>query len=230
MDRKKLDIKQIEDKSARQETFSKRRNGLLKKAKELAVLCDVDIEGIWEEIFKAALHEPYLGIFNSWTGTDCCHNWYGVSCDPETQRVADINLRGESEDPIFRKAHRTGYMTGTISPAICKLTRLSSLTIADWKGISGTIPPCIASLPFLRIIDLIGNQLTGEIPADIGRLSRLSVLNVADNQISGTIPKVTHQPIVSNASRSPIQQNFRYFRGGVGWGGVEKNTYINKIK
>ncbi|KAL2499649.1 Leucine-rich repeat (LRR) family protein [Abeliophyllum distichum] len=80
-------------------------------------------------------------------------------------------------------------MTGTISPAICKLTRLSSLTIADWKGISGTIPPCIASLPFLRIIDLIGNQLTGEIPADIGRLSRLSVLNVADNQISGTIPR-----------------------------------------
>lgn len=139
--------------------------------------------------FKADLYEPHLGIFNSWTGYDCCHNWYGVSCDPETHRVADINLRGESEDPIFEKAHRTGYMTGTISPEICKLTRLSSLTIADWKGISGTIPACIVSLPFLRILDLIGNRLTGEIPADIGRLSRLTVLNVADNQLSGTIPR-----------------------------------------
>ncbi|KAF2311998.1 hypothetical protein GH714_027716 [Hevea brasiliensis] len=139
--------------------------------------------------FKADLHEPYLGIFNSWTGTDCCHDWYGVSCDPETHRVADINLRGESEDPIFGKAGRSGYMTGTISPSICKLERLSSLTIADWKGISGDIPRCITSLPFLRILDLIGNRLSGDLPANIGRLQRLTVLNVADNLISGEIPR-----------------------------------------
>ncbi|KAF7824135.1 leucine-rich repeat receptor-like protein [Senna tora] len=138
--------------------------------------------------FKAALHEPNLGIFNSWTGADCCNKWYGVSCDQHTRRVADINLRGESEDPLFQKAHRTGYMTGYISPAICKLTRLSSITIADWKGISGEIPRCITSLRFLRIVDLIGNRIYGPIPADIGRLHRLTVLNVADNLISGEIP------------------------------------------
>ncbi|XP_051116358.1 MADS-box protein EJ2-like isoform X2 [Andrographis paniculata] len=43
MGRRKLEIKRIEDKSARQVTFSKRRNGLLKKARELSVLCDVDV-------------------------------------------------------------------------------------------------------------------------------------------------------------------------------------------
>ncbi|KAK4402627.1 UNVERIFIED_CONTAM: MADS-box transcription factor 2 [Sesamum calycinum] len=43
MGRRKLEIKRIEDKSARQVTFTKRRNGLLKKAKELSVLCDVDV-------------------------------------------------------------------------------------------------------------------------------------------------------------------------------------------
>ncbi|XP_051118640.1 DNA damage-repair/toleration protein DRT100 [Andrographis paniculata] len=138
---------------------------------------------------RQALKEPYLGIFNTWRGSNCCQNWYGVSCDPESRRVADINLRGESEDPIFQKHRRTGYMTGTISPAICRLTRLSSLIIADWKGISGPIPACIANLPFLRILDLVGNRLSGEIPAGIGRLSRLTVLNVADNQIAGTIPR-----------------------------------------
>ncbi|KAI3452577.1 hypothetical protein Pfo_009241 [Paulownia fortunei] len=43
MGRRKLEIKRIDDKSARQVTFSKRRNGLMKKAKELSVLCDLDV-------------------------------------------------------------------------------------------------------------------------------------------------------------------------------------------
>ncbi|KAJ7980752.1 Leucine-rich repeat receptor-like protein kinase family [Quillaja saponaria] len=165
--------------------------------------------------FKSALHEPYLGIFNSWTGTDCCHNWYGISCDPQSGRVADITLRGESEDKIFQKAHRTGYMTGYISPAICKLTRLQSITIADWKGISGEIPSCITRLPFMRIIDLVGNRISGVIPADIGRLHRLTVLNVADNAISGQIPTsltnlstLMHLDLRSNRISGPLPQSF----------------------
>lgn len=140
--------------------------------------------------FKAALHEPYVGVFKTWQGADCCHNWYGVSCDLHSGRVADISLRGVSEEPLFRKAHRTGtaFMSGHISPAVCRLSRLSSLTVADWKGITGEILRCITSLPFLRILDLVGNRLSGTIPADIGRLQRLTVLNVADNLISGEIP------------------------------------------
>ncbi|GJY21381.1 DNA damage-repair/toleration protein DRT100-like protein, partial [Tanacetum coccineum] len=165
--------------------------------------------------FKAALHEPYLGIFNSWKGPDCCHKWYGISCDPLTKRVADINLRGESEDPIFENPHKTGYMNGTISPSICKLGRLSSIIIADWKGISGTIPKCITSLPYLRILDLIGNQISGEIPYDIGRLTRLSVLNVADNRITGRMPRsianlssLMHLDLRNNRISGTIPINF----------------------
>lgn len=36
-------LKRIEDKSSRQVTFSKRRSGLMKKARELSVLCDVEV-------------------------------------------------------------------------------------------------------------------------------------------------------------------------------------------
>ncbi|KAG6605899.1 DNA damage-repair/toleration protein, partial [Cucurbita argyrosperma subsp. sororia] len=169
--------------------------------------------------FRAALKEPYLGIFNSWTGDDCCNRWYGVSCDPVTHRVADINLRGESEDPIFERAHRTGFMTGYISPAICKLTRLSSVIIADWKGITGEIPRCITSLPFLRILDLIGNRLSGDLPADIGRLHRLTVLNVADNLISGSIPasltalpNLMHLDLRNNKISGTLPRNFGNMR------------------
>ncbi|XP_022986224.1 DNA damage-repair/toleration protein DRT100-like [Cucurbita maxima] len=169
--------------------------------------------------FRAALQEPYLGIFNSWTGDDCCNRWYGISCDSVTHRVADINLRGESEDPIFERAHRTGFMTGHISPAICKLTRLSGVVIADWKGITGEIPRCITSLPFLRILDLIGNRLSGDLPADIGRLRRLTVLNVADNLISGSIPaslaslpNLMHLDLRNNKISGPLPQNFGNMR------------------
>nr|AIZ95420.1 MADS24 [Apostasia odorata] len=43
MGRVKLQIKRIENNVNRQVTFSKRRNGLIKKAYELCVLCDIDI-------------------------------------------------------------------------------------------------------------------------------------------------------------------------------------------
>ncbi|XP_057486974.1 agamous-like MADS-box protein AGL27 isoform X1 [Actinidia eriantha] len=43
MGRRKVEIKRIEDKSSRQVTFSKRRGGLIKKARDLSVLCDVEV-------------------------------------------------------------------------------------------------------------------------------------------------------------------------------------------
>jgi hypothetical protein len=43
MGRVKLEIKKIENTTNRQVTYSKRRNGLMKKAYELSVLCDIDV-------------------------------------------------------------------------------------------------------------------------------------------------------------------------------------------
>ncbi|CAA0816582.1 Agamous-like MADS-box protein AGL15 [Striga hermonthica] len=43
MGRGKIEIKKIENPNSRQVTFSKRRMGLFKKAKELAILCEADI-------------------------------------------------------------------------------------------------------------------------------------------------------------------------------------------
>lgn len=43
MAREKIQIKKIENATARQVTFSKRRRGLFKKAEELSVLCDADV-------------------------------------------------------------------------------------------------------------------------------------------------------------------------------------------
>lgn len=43
MGRGKIEIKRIENSNSRQVTFSKRRTGLLKKAQELAILCDAEV-------------------------------------------------------------------------------------------------------------------------------------------------------------------------------------------
>ncbi|XP_057773387.1 MADS-box transcription factor 23-like isoform X2 [Salvia miltiorrhiza] len=43
MGRGKIVIRRIDNMTSRQVTFSKRRNGLLKKAKELAILCDAQV-------------------------------------------------------------------------------------------------------------------------------------------------------------------------------------------
>lgn len=51
MAREKIQIRKIDNATARQVTFSKRRRGLFKKAEELAVLCDADVAVI---IFSSA--------------------------------------------------------------------------------------------------------------------------------------------------------------------------------
>ncbi|KAK9048443.1 hypothetical protein SSX86_032593, partial [Deinandra increscens subsp. villosa] len=43
MGRGRVELKRIDDKVSRQVSFTKRRNGLMKKAHELSVLCDVDL-------------------------------------------------------------------------------------------------------------------------------------------------------------------------------------------
>jgi MADS-box transcription factor, plant len=43
MGRGKIAIKRIESVTSRQVTFSKRRKGLLKKARELSILCDAEV-------------------------------------------------------------------------------------------------------------------------------------------------------------------------------------------
>ncbi|KAG1368670.1 putative MADS-box protein CMB1 [Cocos nucifera] len=43
MGRGRVELKRIENKINRQVTFAKRRNGLLKKAFELSVLCDAEV-------------------------------------------------------------------------------------------------------------------------------------------------------------------------------------------
>ncbi|KAM0853799.1 hypothetical protein ACQ4PT_050837 [Festuca glaucescens] len=72
MVRGKTEMKRIENATSRQVTFSKRRNGLLKKAFELSVLCDAEValvvfspRGRLYEFASAARHPLTLSPFFS---------------------------------------------------------------------------------------------------------------------------------------------------------------------
>ncbi|KAG2710622.1 hypothetical protein I3760_04G036600 [Carya illinoinensis] len=69
MGRGKVQLKRIEDKSSRQVTFSKRKGGLMKKARELGVLCDVEValmifsdQGRLYEFSSAERKKKYLSF------------------------------------------------------------------------------------------------------------------------------------------------------------------------
>ncbi|XP_040942404.1 MADS-box protein AGL24 isoform X5 [Gossypium hirsutum] len=71
MAREKIKIKKIDNLTARQVTFSKRRRGLFKKAEELSVLCDAEVALI---IFSAT------GKLFEFASSRTC--WEGIICIP----------------------------------------------------------------------------------------------------------------------------------------------------
>ncbi|XP_007043954.2 PREDICTED: agamous-like MADS-box protein AGL27 isoform X1 [Theobroma cacao] len=93
MGRRKVQMKRIEDKSSRQVTFSKRRSGLIKKARELSVLCDVEIALV---IFSS---RGRLYEFSSADGLTKILERYRCHYEQESEASKDVNeaLRSHTE-------------------------------------------------------------------------------------------------------------------------------------
>ncbi|XP_027150051.1 agamous-like MADS-box protein AGL104 [Coffea eugenioides] len=80
MGRAKLQMKRIESTTSRQVTFSKRRNGVLKKAYELSTLCDVEIAllmfspagRLTQFSTQKRMFEPDLGSMTSMEELESC--------------------------------------------------------------------------------------------------------------------------------------------------------------
>ncbi|KAG1335294.1 Floral homeotic protein AGAMOUS [Cocos nucifera] len=79
MGRGKIEIKRIENTTNRQVTFCKRRNGLLKKAYELSVLCDAEVALIVfssrGRLYEYANNRSELVIDPTVWGNPCCGRW-----------------------------------------------------------------------------------------------------------------------------------------------------------
>ncbi|KAJ6821236.1 pentatricopeptide repeat-containing protein, chloroplastic [Iris pallida] len=78
--------------------------------------------------------------------------------------------------------HWPGVVCGHRHPERLVSLNLTSLDLV------GSIPPHLANLTFLRMIDLSSNHFHGPIPQELSRLSRLQNLNLSRNSLSGVIP------------------------------------------
>ncbi|KAG6539236.1 hypothetical protein ZIOFF_004391 [Zingiber officinale] len=89
MGRGKIEIKRIENSTSRQVTFCKRRNGLLKKAYELSVLCDAEVSLI---VFssRGRLYEYSNNRSTIDKYKKACANTSNSSCTIDTNSQATI--------------------------------------------------------------------------------------------------------------------------------------------
>ncbi|KAM0950881.1 putative transcription factor MADS-MIKC family [Dioscorea sansibarensis] len=100
MAREKIKIKKIDNATARQVTFSKRRRGLFKKAQELAILCDVDVGLI--------IFSPSGKLFEYASSSLCeiLHKHSTHAEDPlkPNQQALDF-LTGNGPDAVLKKEY-----------------------------------------------------------------------------------------------------------------------------
>ncbi|ERN04168.1 hypothetical protein AMTRI_Chr08g168150 [Amborella trichopoda] len=151
-------------------------------------------------VFKFDLHDP-KNVLSSWSEDDnspC--NWFGIQCNPRTQRVTEILLNDLS-------------LSGKIGRGLVRLQFLRKLSLSN-NYFSGTISPDLATIQSLRAVDFSGNNLTGEIPdqffkqcgslryvsfarnnfygpvpRSLTSCSSISVLNFSSNHLSGSLPE-----------------------------------------
>nr|UBT84120.1 MADS-affecting flowering-related transcription factor 4 [Arabis auriculata] len=84
MGRKKVEIKRIENKSSRQVTFCKRRNGLMEKARQLSVLCESSVAVV---IFSAT---GKLYSFSSGDSMAKILHRYEIQHDDDDHKTLDL--------------------------------------------------------------------------------------------------------------------------------------------
>ncbi len=84
----------------------------------------------------------------------------------------------------------TNNLVGSIPPELANLTSLTVLDLG-FNGLGGSIPPETGNLAALEVLDLRGNNLEGSIPAELGALANLAVLDLGFNDLTGSIPPET---------------------------------------
>ncbi|KAG6755009.1 hypothetical protein POTOM_040822 [Populus tomentosa] len=98
-----------------------------------------------------------------------------------------LNLNNDGYCHITSLYLKTLSLPGKLPPEIANLTYLEILDLTR-NYISGNIPEEWASMKHLTSLSLTSNRLSGNIPGYLGSFRSLTYLSLEANQFSGTIP------------------------------------------
>lgn len=112
MVREKIQIKKIDNTTARQVTFSKRRRGLFKKAQELSILCDAEVALI---IFSAT-GKLFDYSSSSMSGILERHNLHSKNLEKLDQPSVELQIENSNyarlSKEVSEKSHQLRQMRG----------------------------------------------------------------------------------------------------------------------
>ncbi|KAH9606813.1 hypothetical protein KSS87_001123 [Heliosperma pusillum] len=150
-------------------------------------------------VFKADIVDPH-GKLSSWNEDDDnpCNNWAGVTCNPRSNRVSELNLdgfslsgrlgRGLLQLQSLRKLVLSrNNITGSFSSALVRLSNLRTLDLSE-NSFSGVLSPdFFQQCGPLRSVSLAYNKFSGSIPSSLSSCVGVSVLNLSNNMFSGSV-------------------------------------------
>ncbi|CAO2828069.1 unnamed protein product [Amaranthus hypochondriacus] len=120
-------------------------------------------------------------------------------------------------DNLFSDKFTCGFTCDDVVFGNHNISRVTELGL-DQASYSASLSSVSWNLPFLRSLDLTGNNFSGPIPASLSNLTRLTKLILSRNSLSGAIPdsvgKLTNlEELVldNNALVDPIPRSFSGF-------------------
>ena len=109
-----------------------------------------------------------------------------LNWSPDTP-ISDWDGVAVSDDRVTELNLSGQLLTGSIPPQLAYLGELKVLDLG-YNALTGTIPPELGELGQLENLALNGNALTGTIPPEFDQLTRLRTLDLEFNELTGTIP------------------------------------------
>ncbi|XP_054817747.1 LRR receptor-like serine/threonine-protein kinase RGI1 [Prosopis cineraria] len=156
------------------------------------------LDGLTLLAFKSSIRDPYNHLKNWSNSSSSFCNWFGVTCDPNNERVRilslpDLGLEGTLPLQIGNLSFleklelQSNNFHGGLPKELLQLRKLEILNLS-YNTFSGEIPTWIGSLFMLQHLSLGNNSFGGLIPPSICNLSNLETLDLKSNSINGSIP------------------------------------------
>ncbi|KAJ9543262.1 hypothetical protein OSB04_022969 [Centaurea solstitialis] len=169
-------------------------------ASSLNVALNDDVLGLM--VFKADIQDPFFHLSTWKEEDDSPCKWFGVTCDPYSNRVTELHLNGLSlSGHISKGLLRLQFLqtlslsrnnfTGSIdNPTLTQIVKNSQVIDFSGNGFSGSIPEQLfTQCGSIRSVSLANNKLTGQIPDSISTCFTLQNVDFSSNQLSGGLPK-----------------------------------------